>query len=208
MNFPKRNVLYAVTDRRGLDMPLEKAVELALAGGVNVIQLREKNTDFTEFLALAEKLRKVTSAYGVPLIINDNVDIAIASGADGVHLGQGDGDVREARDRLGGDKIIGVSARTVEQALFAKENGADYLGVGAAFSTSTKADAKHIERAMYRKIRDAVDIPIVAIGGITAENIHGLEGLGIDGAAVVSAIFSAKDIKKAAQELAAAVKKL
>lgn len=208
MNFPKRNVLYAVTDRRGLDMPLEKAVELALAGGVNVIQLREKNTDFTEFLALAEKLRKVTSAYGVPLIINDNVDIAIASGADGVHLGQGDGDVKEARDRLGGDKIIGVSARTVEQALFAKENGADYLGVGAAFSTSTKADAKHIERAMYRKIRAAVDIPIVAIGGITAENIHGLEGLGIDGAAVVSAIFSAKDIKKAAQELAAAVKKL
>lgn len=160
------------------------------------MQLREKNLTHDEFLSEAKEIKKLCNAYNVPLIINDDVDIAIESGADGVHVGQKDMDVSEARRKLGADKIIGVSARTVEQALLAEKNGADYLGVGAVFSTSTKLDAKNISHETLRDICSAVSIPVVAIGGISKDNITQLAGTGVDGVALVSAVFSAKDIEK------------
>jgi thiamine-phosphate pyrophosphorylase len=194
--------LYAVTDKSWLgDASLYQQVEQALQGGVTMLQLREKHLSGEEFLQEAIELRKLCHRYNVPLIINDRVDIALKSGADGVHVGQKDMAAAEARRLLGPDKIIGVSARTVEQAKEAQQQGADYLGSGALFQTGTKSDAKALEHEVFRKICESVTIPVVAIGGITRENVRNLQGLGMDGIAVVSAIFAQPDIRAAAEEL-------
>lgn len=195
-------LLYAVTDRTWLeDKTLAETVEAALQGGVTLIQLREKELDYEAYLVEALEIKKVCDRYGVPLIINDNVEIALASGADGVHLGQKDGDVAKARKILGKNKIIGVSARTLEQALKAQANGADYLGVGAAFGSKTKLDAKAVNHKTIKTISETVDIPVVAIGGINRQNALELKGTNVRGIAVISDLFAHDDVKKAAQTL-------
>lgn len=195
-------LLYAVTDQSWLrGRTLYDQIEEALQGGVTCLQLREKGLDKQAFLEEAKKVKKLCAHYKVPLIINDDVEIARQSDADGVHVGQTDMEVSAARTALGPDKIIGVSAKTVEQALLAQANGADYLGVGAAFPTTTKADATALSKGQLQAICQAVDIPVVAIGGITNENLHQLAGSGICGVAVVSAIFAQPDITQAAKVL-------
>ena len=195
-------LLYAVTDRSWLSgSTLYGQIEESLKGGVTFVQLREKTMDEKEMLEEAVQIKELCARYNTPFVINDRVDIALKSGADGVHLGQKDMFPKEARRILGSDKIIGVSARTVEQALQAQSQGADYLGVGAAFSTSTKKDACRIDQAVYRAITEAVDIPVIAIGGITQENVTKLSGNGLSGIAVVSALFAQKNIKEAAMKL-------
>lgn len=199
-------LLYAVTDRSWLNgQTLYEQVESALKGGVTFVQLREKDLDEETFLAEAEEIQKLCAEYHVPFVINDNVEIAAAINADGVHVGQSDMEALDARKKLGPDKIIGVSARTVEEALLAQERGADYLGVGAVFHTSSKADAADVSFQTLREICQAVDIPVIAIGGITRENVTELAGSGICGVAVISAIFASPDRRKAAEELKAAV---
>ncbi len=198
--------LYAVTDRRWLgEKTLKEAVKEALKGGATFIQLREKNMDSDEILKEAFEIKELCGMYGAPFVINDDVDMALACDADGVHVGQKDMEASEARKRLGSGKIIGVSVRTVEQAAAAEAAGADYLGVGAVFSTGSKADAERITKETLRDICSAVDIPVIAIGGVNSENVKGLAGTGVCGAAVISAIFGADDIKKAAGELAAGI---
>jgi thiamine-phosphate pyrophosphorylase len=195
-------LLYAVTDRTWLKgRSLANAVEEALKAGVTFLQLREKNLDFSSFLELARDIKKIADKYRVPYVINDNVDIAIACGADGVHVGQEDMDAKEVRKTIGPDKILGVSAQTVEQAVNAENNGADYIGVGSVFPTSTKPDAETVSFETLRNICKAVSIPVVAIGGINKDNAIKLAGTGIDGIAVVSAIFARDDITKAVREL-------
>lgn len=176
-------------------------VEEALKGGVTFLQLREKDLNTENFLQEAEEMKKLCAAYRVPFVINDNVEIARTVGADGVHVGQDDMPAWKVREILGEDKIIGVSAQTVEQAIKAEKDGADYLGVGAVFPTSSKADAVEVEHATLRDICVAVQIPVVAIGGISAENVSQLAGTGIDGIAVISAIFAQDFPKLAAEEL-------
>lgn len=194
--------LYAVTDRSWLKgRTLYEQVEEALKGGVTFVQLREKELGEEELIAEALEIKKLCKRYGVPFVINDNVEVARACDADGVHVGQDDMEISLVREKLGEDKIIGVSVQTVEAALKAQERGADYLGVGAVFSTSTKKDAKHVSFEMLKAICEAVHIPVVAIGGISKENILELSGTGIDGVAVVSAIFAQEDIIQAAKEL-------
>lgn len=195
-------LVYAVTDRTWLNgNTLEQQVEQAIKGGATLIQLREKELSYTAFLEQAIQLKKVTDKYHIPLIINDNVDVAKAVNAEGVHVGQKDMEAGAVRQKLGENKIIGVSVQTVEQALLAQKQGADYLGVGAVFSTSTKLDASEVSFETLQKICDAVSIPVVAIGGINAQNIMQLKNSGIDGVAVVSAIFAQKDIIQATKEL-------
>jgi thiamine-phosphate diphosphorylase len=199
--------LYAVTDSKWLNgRTLPDVVEEAIAGGVTFIQLREKKLSREEFVSLAKEVKKVTDRYRVPFIINDDVEVAKEVDADGVHVGQNDTSVEDARRVLGPDKIIGVSAHNVEEALAAQEKGADYLGAGAAFITSTKLDASALSRDTLRAICQAVSIPVVAIGGINADNILELKGTGIDGVAVVSAVFAAENVKAAAEDLARKVK--
>ncbi len=194
--------LYAVTDRTWLGgRTLAEDVEKAITGGATLIQLREKNMPFDEFVKSAIEIKAVCEKYGVPLIINDNIDVAIKSGADGVHLGQDDTDAAKARKILGKDAIIGVTAKTVEQAQKAQRDGADYLGSGAIFGTTTKGNAKKMDMETLKSITSSVDIPVAAIGGITADNILLLAGSGVSGAAVVSGIFAADDIKEAAAQL-------
>ncbi|MCH5210773.1 MAG: thiamine phosphate synthase [Oscillospiraceae bacterium] len=194
--------LYAVTDRTWLNgRPLAYDVEKALNGGVTMLQLREKNMEFKELVRVAVELKSLCKRYNVPLIINDNVYAAKEADADGVHLGQNDMSPSEAREILGNDKIIGVTAKTVEQAKKAESDGADYLGSGAVFGTSTKHDAKKMEMDTLKNITTSVNIPVVAIGGITAENVSELAGAGIAGTAVVSGIFAMDDIENAAREL-------
>ena len=198
----KALLLYAVTDRTWLrGQTLKSQVEAALKGGATFIQLREKELDEEAFLEEALEIGKLCREYGVPFVINDNVDIAEKAGADGVHVGQQDMEAGDVRRRLGPDKIIGVSAQTVEQALRAQEHGADYLGVGAVFPTGSKADATEVEHETLRRICDAVDIPVIAIGGITRDNVLELRGTGICGIAVISAIFAKQDIEAAAADL-------
>ena len=198
--------VYAVTDRSWLrGETLYQQVEKALKGGATFIQLREKNMDNEEFLATAMEIKELTDRYNVPFVINDNVDVAIRCGADGVHVGQHDMEAGNVRKLLGNDKIIGVSAHNVEEALAAERCGADYLGVGAVFSTTTKEDAENVSYETLSEICEAVHIPVVAIGGITAENIISLKGSGISGVAVVSAIFGAEDITMAAKKIESAV---
>lgn len=194
--------LYAVTDRSWLGgRSLAEDVEAAIKGGATLIQLREKNMDINNFAKEAEEILLMCRKYNVPLIINDNIDVALAVGADGVHLGQSDMNAAKAREILGEDKIIGVTAKTVSQAQKAQRDGADYLGSGAVFGTSTKADAKPMDLETLRSITASVNIPVVAIGGITGENVLCLKGSGIAGAAVVSGIFAQKDIEAAARDL-------
>lgn len=195
-------LLYAVTDRAWTGrQTLAEQVEAALQNGVTCVQLREKELDEAAFLAEAKELCALCRRYGVPFIVNDNVDIAIACGADGVHVGQEDMVAADVRCRVGSDMIVGVSAHTVEEARQAVRSGADYLGVGAVFSTSTKSNVTTMPYATLQAICGAVDVPIVAIGGISAQNIALLSGSGVDGVAVVSAIFAAQDPGKAAAEL-------
>ena len=195
--------LYAVTDRAWAadEDALMDQIAAAIDGGAGIVQLREKHLDHDAFLNEAQRFVALCREKGVVSIINDAVDIAAAVGADGVHVGQSDLAAGRAREVLGPDKLIGVSAHSVEEALAAQAAGADYLGVGAAFVTGTKADAAPISRDTIRAITAAVDIPVVAIGGISRDNITELAGCGLDGVAVVSAIFAQKDVKTAAKEL-------
>ena len=195
--------LYAITDRRALPagVTLAQAVEAALDGGVTCLQLREKTASAGEILALARTLLPLCRARRVPLLINDRVDIALAAGADGVHLGRDDLPLPEARALLGPDRILGATAHTVEEALRAQAEGADYLGVGAMFPTGTKTDTVPTSADTLKAICAAVSIPVVAIGGVNAQNLPTLAGTGIAGAAVVSAIFSQSDLTAAARTL-------
>ena len=187
--------LYAVTDRSWLQgRTLHDQVEEALIGGATLVQLREKDLDEAAFLQEAIDLTKLCHRYGVPLLINDNISIALRSGADGVHVGQSDVEAAAVRSILGSDMIVGVTAKTVEQAQRAQEAGADYLGSGAVFGSSTKLNAKPMSMDILRSICQSVEIPVVAIGGIHKGNILELAGTGIAGAAVVSGIFAAQDI--------------
>ncbi|MBQ2627962.1 MAG: thiamine phosphate synthase [Eubacterium sp.] len=194
--------LYAVTDRRWLGgRSLYDAVRDALDGGVTLVQLREKDLDPEAFRKEASEIRDLCASRGVHLLINDNVELACEINADGVHIGQDDMDAAEARKLLGPDKIIGVTAKTVEQARSAELAGADYLGVGAVFPTESKKDARRITIEQLNRITHAVSIPAVAIGGITAGNVAELKNTGIAGIAVVSALFAEPHIKDAARKL-------
>lgn len=203
MNCDKKDLLlYAVTDRSWLNgQTLYSQVEQALQGGVTFLQLREKELGEEEFFEEAQVIQKLCRKYRVPFLINDDVELAAKIGADGVHVGQSDMAVRAVREKLGPDRIIGVSARTVEEALEAQRQGADYLGVGAVFHTGSKADAVEVDHQVLKKICGTVQIPVIAIGGITRENIGQLRGTGICGVAVISAIFSQNDIEAASREL-------
>jgi len=195
-------LLYAVTDRHWLNgRSLNEVVKESLDGGVTFVQLREKELDDETFLKEAKELKSLCGEYHVPFVINDNVDIAMKINADGVHVGQSDMEAGDVRSKLGPDKIIGVSAATVEQAVLAEKRGADYLGVGAVFPTGSKDDAVDVSHETLKAICEAVSIPVIAIGGISKKNIHELSGSGICGVAVISSIYAAGDIKKAAQEL-------
>ena len=205
--------LYLVTDRNCLQQQtLEQAVEQAILGGVTLVQLREKAITSKEFYERALRIKAICHHYNVPLLINDRVDIALAVEADGVHIGQSDLPCRVVRQILGKDKIIGVSARTAQQAIQAQADGADYLGVGAMFATSTKQDAQTVTIASLTQIRQAVTIPIVAIGGINHTTLPALQqalqaaDTSIDGVAVVSAILGQKDVKLASEQLKEMIK--
>lgn len=203
-NFDLRKALrlYAVTDRAWLgSLTLAEQVEAALLGGVTMVQLREKDMPEDSFLDEARQIKQLTDAYHVPLIINDNLSVALASGAAGLHIGQDDCPVAAARQALGAGRILGVSAQTVEQALAAEADGADYLGVGAIYSTATKTDAKLVSPECLAAICRAVKIPVVAIGGLTEANLPPLLASGIAGTALVSAIFAQPDITAACRRL-------
>ncbi len=192
--------LYAVTDRReGKD--LMQQIDDALAGGVTILQLREKDMPEAEFLAEAKAVRELCKKYRVPFIINDNVAVAKAADADGVHLGQDDMPIAEARKILGDDKIIGISCHNREEAVKAEADGADYIGSGAVFSTSTKNDVSVLKMSELKEICESVKIPVAAIGGIGYDNICRLSGTKISGVAVASAIFAPKDTKGAAMAM-------
>ena len=207
--FREQLLLYAVTDRRWLKgETLSEQVEKALKGGVTFVQLREKNLNEEDFLAEAAEIRELCGKYGVPFVVNDNVEVALKSGADGVHVGQSDMEAGNVRKLIGKERMLGVSAQTVEQALLAQERGADYLGVGAVFSTGSKADAEDVSFETLAAICDAVDIPVIAIGGITCENTAELAGSGICGIAVISSLFGSRDIEKAAEELKRVTKEM
>lgn len=205
MNCTKETMLlYAVTDQSWVGrQTFLQQVESALRGGITCLQLREKQLPEAVFLKEAQEVQALCRSYGVPLIINDNVTVALACGADGVHVGQQDLSARQVRAAVGNQMILGVSAQTVQQALTAQAAGANYLGVGAVFSTSTKLDAKPLPRQTLEEICRAVSIPVVAIGGITRENLPSLSGTGVAGVALVSAIFSAEDICQTCRELKA-----
>ncbi len=203
MNISKKSLLlYAVTDRKWLNgRPLSVVIEETLRGGATMIQLREKSLSHEDFLAEAREILTITRRWNVPLIINDDVETALECGADGVHVGQSDVSLREARLRLGPRAIIGVSSHTVEEAEAAEAGGADYLGVGAVFPTGTKENARPLSFEALKSVAGSVKIPCVAIGGISSENISKLRGSGVCGAAVISAIFAAADIEAATRNL-------
>lgn len=194
--------LYLCTDRELMtSKTLEECVERAILGGVTCVQLREKQASSLEFYEEAKRVLQITKTYGVPLIINDRVDIALAIDADGVHIGQSDLPANEVRRLLGKEKIVGVSARNVKEALEAYKAGADYLGVGAMFSTSTKTDAEVVSKEELKNIQQKVNLPIVLIGGMNARTIPEFLSFKVQGFAVVSAIVSEKNVTHAAQEL-------
>lgn len=203
MNFNKNNMLlYAVTDSRYEGKKnIYQLVEESLKGGVTMVQLREKNLDYDHFLEKAINLKKICSKYNVPLIINDNVEIAIKSNADGVHVGQSDMEAENVRKLVGDNMIIGVSAGSYEEAIAAEKAGANYLGIGAIYNTNTKKDADVISIDEIKKITNAVSIPTCAIGGLNEDNIMNLKGLGLDGVALVSAIFSKENIELSSKKL-------
>ena len=194
--------VYLVTDHRDkTDEEFLNFIEEAIKGGTSIVQLREKTASTKDFYKLALKVKEITSKYDVPLLINDRIDIALAIDSDGVHIGQDDMPADIAREIIGDDKILGVSASTVEEAKKAQMDGADYIGSGAVFPTSTKDDADSVSKPQLKEIVDSIDIPVVAIGGITLENANTLKDTGIAGFSVVSAIMSAKDPKEASQKL-------
>jgi thiamine-phosphate pyrophosphorylase len=195
-------LLYAVTDRMWLkNTSLASQVELAIKGGVTFVQLREKDISFDEFLSLAKEVKAVTDKYRIPFVINDNIEVALTCDANGVHVGQHDMEAAKVRAKIGENKILGVSVQTVEQAVTAEKNGADYLGVGSVFPTSTKLDADTVSFDTLKAICDSVSIPVVAIGGINRYNVFELAGSGVAGIAVVSAIFAQSDVQQASSEL-------
>lgn len=210
MNCDKKDLLlYAVTDRHWLDgRRLIDVVRESLDGGVTMVQLREKTLEEEKFLEEAKELQALCRERGVPFLVNDNVEIAREMNADGVHVGQSDMEALDVRAILGPDKILGVSAQTVEQAVLAEKHGADYLGVGAVFPTGSKDDADDVSYDTLKAICQAVSIPVVAIGGITQQNVEKLAGSGICGVAVISAIYAAKDVKAAAADLKATVEEM
>ena len=194
--------VYLVTDRRKkTDEEFLNIIEEAIKGGTTVVQLREKTASTKEFYELALKVKEITSRYDVPLLINDRIDIALAVDSEGVHIGQDDMPADIAREIIGEDKILGVSASTVEEAKKAEKDSADYIGSGAVFPTATKDDADSVSKEELKAIVDSIDIPVVAIGGITVENASTLKGSGIAGFSVVSAIMSAEDPKEAYKKL-------
>lgn len=194
--------LYLVTDRSLMSTAtLIEAIEQAILGGCTMIQLREKNISSLDFYRQSVEVKKVTEQYHVPFIINDRIDIAMAVNADGVHIGQSDIPAAIVRDLIGTDMLLGVSAASVKEAVQAANDGADYLGVGAMFPTGTKTDANHVSIEELKKIRHAVNLPIIAIGGINKSNIKLFHNTGINGLAVVSAIIAQPDIQKAAAEM-------
>lgn len=203
MNCDKKDLLlYAVTDRTWLNgKTLLSQAEEAILGGATFLQLREKHLDDNAFLSEAIEIQALCRKYHVPFVINDNVAIAKKINADGVHVGQSDMEAGNVRELLGPDKIVGVSAQTVEQAILAQERGADYLGVGAVFPTGSKDDADDISHDTLRAICQAVTIPVIAIGGISEQNILQLSGSGICGVAVISAIFAQPDVREASSRL-------
>ena len=195
-------LLYAVTDRHWLKgQTLYAQVEAAIAGGATFVQLREKQMDEADVLQEAKEIQALCRAHHIPFVINDHVEIAKAIQADGVHVGQSDMEALDVRRLLGEEAIIGVSAETVEQALLAQAHGADYLGVGAVFPTGSKDDAADVSMETLRAICEAVDIPVIAIGGISEDNVGQLAGSGICGIAVISAIFAQESIRDAAARL-------
>ena len=210
MNCDKKDLLlYAVTDRAWLgDKTLSWQVEESLKGGATMIQLREKHLDHENFLKEAKEIKELCRKYQVPFLINDDVDLAVEVDADGVHVGQHDMEAGEVRKKIGPNRILGVSAQTVEQALLAQQAGADYLGVGAVFPTGTKDDADAVSIQTLGEICRAVNIPVVAIGGIGQHNVMQLAGSGICGIAVVSAIYAQTDIQNAASTLHALAKEM
>ena len=204
MNIEESLLLYAVTDRRWLreGQSLSDVIKQAVEGGATVIQLREKELDREQVIKEALDIKSYLNAKNIPLIIDNDIEVTKAAGADGVHVGQDDCPVSEARKLLGKDFIIGATAHNAAEAVKAEEDGADYLGVGAAFGSSTKVDAKAIVSLdEYKKITEAVSIPVVAIGGIDETNIMRLKGLGLSGFAVVSAIFARDDVRAATEQM-------
>ena len=194
--------VYLVTDRRNkTDEEFLYIIEEAIKGGTTIVQLREKTASTKEFYELALRVKKITSRYGVPLLINDRIDIALAVDSEGVHIGQDDMPADIAREIIGDDKILGVSASTVDEAKKAEMDSADYIGSGAVFPTATKDDADSVSKEELKEIVDSIDIPVVAIGGITVKNANTLKGSGIAGFSVVSAIMSAEDPKEASRKL-------
>ncbi len=203
MKFDKKDLLlYAVTDRRWLNgASLYEQVEQAILGGATFIQLREKEMNQTDFLQEAIEIKALCRRCRVPFVIDDNVEVAVLADADGVHVGQSDMEAGNVREMIGRDKILGVSAQNAEQAVLAEKRGADYIGAGAVFHTGSKTDADHVSMETLKEICAAVSIPVIAIGGISRENVMQLSGSGICGIAVISAIFAAKDIREATAEL-------
>lgn len=198
----KNLLLYAITDKHWTEkQSLYEQIECALKGGITCLQLREKNLSEKEFLKEAKEIHQLCQKYHVPLIINDSIEIAIKSGAEGVHLGQEDMTLTEARKIVGKKLIIGVSTHTPAEAILAEKNGADYLGAGAIFGSSTKTNVKIMKKETLQAICQSVSIPVVAIGGVNENNLPQLIGTGIDGVAVISAIFSAEDIQKKTKKL-------
>jgi len=208
MNVSKENMLlYVVTDRTWLNgNNLHQQVEEIIKSGATFIQLREKNLDYDSFVAEGKEIRRITEKYKIPFVINDNIQVALAVGADGVHVGQKDLEAKKCRELIGKDKILGVSAQTKEQAILAEKNGADYIGVGAVFETSTKTDANSVTYETLKEICSSVSIPVIAIGGINEGNALKLKGSGIDGVAVISAVFAARDKEKAVKTLLSLVR--
>lgn len=201
--------VYLITSRNFLDaISLYDAVESALLGGCSIVQLREKNLEFNEFLIMARKIKTLTNKYNVPLIINDNIEVALASNADGLHIGSNDIPIEKARFLLGKNKIIGVSAVNAKEAINSEKNGADYIGVGAMFPTITKNDAKIVTFEELREIRAVCNLPLVVIGGINAQNIMQFENLNIDGIAVSSSILKSKNIKNTTSDMKKKIEKI
>ncbi len=211
MRVEKKQIrLYGITDSGIMsrnDISFLQQVEEAILGGITMLQLREKNLPQEAYTERARQVLEVTKRYHIPLIINDDPTVALLSGADGVHVGQEDESIPKAREILGENRIIGATAHNLEEARRAFEQGADYLGVGAAFGSVTKKDAKPIDRETYRSICESVPIPVVAIGGITADNIGELSGRGLSGIAVIGALFGTENIKEGARMLRAEVEK-
>lgn len=210
MKSDKENLLlYAVTDRHWTGREtLRQQVEAALRGGVTFVQLREKNMEHDAFRKEALEIRDLCRAYRVPFALDDDVSLAMEVDADGIHVGQSDMEAGDVRALIGPDRILGVSACTVEEAVAAEQRGADYLGVGAVFPTGSKDDARPVTRETLRKICEAVTIPVIAIGGITEQNVMELAGSGICGVAVISAIFGQPEIESATKRLKAAVSEM